>query len=219
MSPYVYAVYWLPPASSAFLLARKCNWLAEKMLITCVMRHARLQKLQRFRRKMPFYSFLILWLCPVMPLLKCHNRSNFDPCPTWTKSFIAAETKFANCGAIFSVIYNILLPNFEILLVSRCSFSCSERFCSFAWSKSVALSVARTNNLKSGTFLHFLNLIYSFLHVFYFIIGITNSWHTHCEVYTGFKLVVYYLQFVNVNSLFVIAKSPMLQMFGKNNLH
>ena len=63
MSPsYVYAVYWLPPASSAFLLlARKCNWLAEKMLITCVMRHARLQKLQRFRRKMPFYSFLILW--------------------------------------------------------------------------------------------------------------------------------------------------------------
>ena len=26
------------------------------------MRHARLQKLQRFRRKMPFYSFLILWL-------------------------------------------------------------------------------------------------------------------------------------------------------------
>ena len=26
------------------------------------MRHARLQKLQRFRRKMPFYSFLIL--CP-----------------------------------------------------------------------------------------------------------------------------------------------------------
>ena len=61
MSPYVYAVYWLPPASSAFLLANKCNWLAEKMLITCVMRHARLQKLQRFRRKMPFYSFLILW--------------------------------------------------------------------------------------------------------------------------------------------------------------
>ena len=65
MSPYVYAVYWLPPASSAFLLARKCNWLAEKMLITCVMRHARLQKLQRFRRKMPFYSFLILWLVSV----------------------------------------------------------------------------------------------------------------------------------------------------------
>ena len=61
MSPYVYGVYWLPPASSAFLLARKCNWLAEKMLIMCVMRHARLQKLQRFRRKMPFYSFLILW--------------------------------------------------------------------------------------------------------------------------------------------------------------
>ena len=60
MSPYVYAVYWLSPASSAFLLARKCNWLAEKMLITCVMQHARLQKLQRFRRKMPFYSFLIL---------------------------------------------------------------------------------------------------------------------------------------------------------------
>ena len=25
MSPYVYAVYWLPPASSAFPLARKCN--------------------------------------------------------------------------------------------------------------------------------------------------------------------------------------------------
>ena len=25
------------------------------------MRHARLQKLQRFRLKMPFYSFFILW--------------------------------------------------------------------------------------------------------------------------------------------------------------
>ena len=25
MSPYVYAVYWLRTASSAFLLARKCN--------------------------------------------------------------------------------------------------------------------------------------------------------------------------------------------------
>ena len=33
------------------------------MLITCVMRHARLQKLQRFRRKMPLYSFLILCRC------------------------------------------------------------------------------------------------------------------------------------------------------------
>ena len=28
------------------------------MLITCVMRHARLQKLQRFRRQWPFYVFL-----------------------------------------------------------------------------------------------------------------------------------------------------------------
>ena len=86
MSPYVYAVYWLPPASSAFLLARKCNWLAEKMLITCVMRHARLQKLQRFRRKMPFYSFLILWspycdvLLIVLKLLKhaIQGRSKLD---------------------------------------------------------------------------------------------------------------------------------------------
>ena len=46
MWPYVYAVYWLPPASSGFLLARKCNWLAEKMLITCVMRNAQAHKLQ-----------------------------------------------------------------------------------------------------------------------------------------------------------------------------
>ena len=38
MCPYVYTVYWLPPASSGFLLARKCNWLAGKMLITCEMR-------------------------------------------------------------------------------------------------------------------------------------------------------------------------------------
>ena len=29
--------------------------------MTCVMRHARLQQLQRFRRKMLFNSFLILW--------------------------------------------------------------------------------------------------------------------------------------------------------------
>ena len=28
VSPYIYAVYWLRPGSSAFLLARKCNWLA-----------------------------------------------------------------------------------------------------------------------------------------------------------------------------------------------
>ena len=46
MCPYVYAVYWLPPASSGFLLARKRNWLAEKMLITCVMRNARTHKVQ-----------------------------------------------------------------------------------------------------------------------------------------------------------------------------
>ena len=46
MFPYVFAVYWPSPASSAFLLARKCNWLAERMLITCVARHARTHKLQ-----------------------------------------------------------------------------------------------------------------------------------------------------------------------------
>ena len=32
-APYHYAVYWLPPASSAFLLARKCNWLAGIMVM------------------------------------------------------------------------------------------------------------------------------------------------------------------------------------------
>ena len=46
MSPYVYAVYWLPTASSGFLLTRKFDWLAEKMQITCVMRNARAHKLQ-----------------------------------------------------------------------------------------------------------------------------------------------------------------------------
>ena len=46
MCPYVYAVYWLPSASSGFLLARKCNWLAKKMLTTCVMRDGRAHKLQ-----------------------------------------------------------------------------------------------------------------------------------------------------------------------------
>ena len=71
MSPYVYAVYWLPPASSAFLLARKCNWLAEKMLITCVMRHARLQKLQRLRREWPFYVFLFYDLVMQMQIFLC----------------------------------------------------------------------------------------------------------------------------------------------------
>ena len=43
-------------------IGRKCNWLAEKMLITCVMRHARLQKLQRLRREWPLLCILILWL-------------------------------------------------------------------------------------------------------------------------------------------------------------
>ena len=61
MSPYVCAVYWLPPASSAFLLVRKFNLLAGKMLITCVMRHARLQKLQRLRREWPsMYSYSMM---------------------------------------------------------------------------------------------------------------------------------------------------------------
>ena len=46
MCPYVYAVYWLPSASPGFLLVRKCNWLAKKMLITCVMQNARAHKLQ-----------------------------------------------------------------------------------------------------------------------------------------------------------------------------
>ena len=46
MCPYVYAAYWLPPASSGFLLARKRNRLAEKMLITCVMRNAWAHKIQ-----------------------------------------------------------------------------------------------------------------------------------------------------------------------------
>ena len=42
----IYAVYWLQPASSAFLLARKCNWLAAIMVMRCVMRHARTPKFQ-----------------------------------------------------------------------------------------------------------------------------------------------------------------------------
>ena len=45
VSPYIYAIYWLPPGSSAFLLARKCNWLAGIMVMRCVMRHAWTQKL------------------------------------------------------------------------------------------------------------------------------------------------------------------------------
>ena len=43
---YVYIVYWLRTASSAFLLAKKCNLLAEIMLITRVIQHAWTQKLQ-----------------------------------------------------------------------------------------------------------------------------------------------------------------------------
>ena len=37
---YYYAVYWLPPSSSAFLLARKCNLLPGVMLLTGVMLYA-----------------------------------------------------------------------------------------------------------------------------------------------------------------------------------
>ena len=33
--------FWLPPVSSALILARECNWLARRMLITCVMWHSR----------------------------------------------------------------------------------------------------------------------------------------------------------------------------------
>ena len=41
--PYLYAVYWLrirQIVSSAFLLIRKCNWLADIKVMTCEMRHA-----------------------------------------------------------------------------------------------------------------------------------------------------------------------------------
>ncbi len=44
--PYYYAVYWLPSASSAFLFARKCNWLAGIMVIRCVIRRAWTHKFQ-----------------------------------------------------------------------------------------------------------------------------------------------------------------------------
>ena len=42
----IYAVYWLRPASSAFSLARTCNWLATIMVMRCVMRNARTPKFQ-----------------------------------------------------------------------------------------------------------------------------------------------------------------------------
>ena len=143
MSPYVYAVYWLPPASSAFLLARKCNWLAEKMLITCVMRHARLQKLQRFRRKMPFYSFLILWynvnfpFNPFRLLLELRMRitllrmrtinleklfHNFDR--NWPKNWIYTRSsrspkrkkKSENFFLVKIIVSNVTLP-FSYLII------------------------------------------------------------------------------------------------------
>ena len=59
-SPYVYAVYWLQTASSAFLLAREYNSLAERMLITCVMqmRGSDTQTLM----ECPYCTFPILWL-------------------------------------------------------------------------------------------------------------------------------------------------------------
>ena len=53
-----YAVYWLRPYRTAWSLARKCNRLASIMVMRSVMRHARLQKLQRFRLKMPSIHFL-----------------------------------------------------------------------------------------------------------------------------------------------------------------
>ncbi len=62
MVPYLYAVYWLRQANSAFSFARKCNWLAEIVVIRCVMRHAWRHKLQRFRLKWTYCLFPILWL-------------------------------------------------------------------------------------------------------------------------------------------------------------
>ena len=42
------------------------------MLITCVMRHARLQRLQRFRREWPFYVFLF-YVLDLIPLCYWHE--------------------------------------------------------------------------------------------------------------------------------------------------
>ena len=47
-------------ASPALLLVRKCNWLARTCIMTCVMRHAWGQKLQRFWLKWLFCLFSIL---------------------------------------------------------------------------------------------------------------------------------------------------------------
>ena len=58
----VFAVYWLPLASSALLLDRKCSWLAERMLITCVMRRAWTHILQMSGPTVHSYTVIILWL-------------------------------------------------------------------------------------------------------------------------------------------------------------
>ena len=62
MSSYVYVVYWLPPGpgSSPFLLVRKCSLLAERILITPVMRHARTQKFQMSGSTVHSYTVRVL---------------------------------------------------------------------------------------------------------------------------------------------------------------
>ena len=60
VSPYIYAVYWLRPGSSAFLSASwECNWLAWVMVMRCVMRHAYVDS--KTFIEWPYCLFPILW--------------------------------------------------------------------------------------------------------------------------------------------------------------
>ena len=80
------------PASSAFSLARKCNWQAAIMAMRCVMQHAWKHKLQSFRLKWTYCSF------PIPCLLSF-----------WLGQFLRKYIVWSNSFWIFASVLSVLI--------------------------------------------------------------------------------------------------------------
>ena len=121
VSPYIYAVYWLPPGSSAFLLARKSNWLARIMVIRCVMPHAWTQKL--LLSGPTVYSLYCGYTCRLKTMI---NGESTQECMDFLRCFWSGFTenlvekdikKAAKLFIITDLLYAIWQRTFEKSMV------------------------------------------------------------------------------------------------------
>ena len=81
----VYAVYWLRLANSAFLLARKCNWMAERML--SIMRNVTCADTQSS----------IEWPCCSFPILRWFSSMTLFRVTEWTCVISESRCECASC--------------------------------------------------------------------------------------------------------------------------